>query len=320
MYHLDVSAVDRSWLRAGDDIVRQHLTSEMERVDGADPFSVLGVARTAKDGDIRAAFLAATKTFHPNRFARRDEAIRRLANEVFLTINKAYSRLSSAEERRRIHAKTRKGGQADTTQSPIPVSSAGEVLKPPTHPSRKAQSPARSRRPTDRATVSTTVAFKKRSGAASGPAPKVPLSVDELRRQRRRARTAGRAPTPDPAHKGSRDAEQLTREAIEREEKRKEGFRAAAALLQQGQLSSAKEMFRQLAIENPTMTKYRVHMHYTWGRELHAAGRDDEAIVEYNRSLKLDPNFEPALKSVAALRLDAGKKSPGLFSRLFGKD
>lgn len=346
-----MSVGDRSWLRASDDVVRKRLQQEMARLDGADPFAVLGLPKTANDGDIRVAFLEATKTFHPNRFARRTETIRDLANEVFLVINKAYSQLSDDDGRKKAEDRIRSGRRSHTTQSPIPVSRAGEVLKSPTTPSSRkipvaararakraseAQAAApRSKRTTETPAVSTTVAFRKkksnRSAGADKPAgrktPTKPMSVDELRRQRRRERMASRrrastpsprAPTPPPPE--PKDPDELTQQVLEKEEKRKEAFRAATSLLRQGQLANAKEMFRQLAIENPTMTKYRVFMHYVWGRELHAAGRDREALAEYNRALGLDPNFEPALKSVAALRLDDGKKQGGILSKFFGKE
>lgn len=353
---LIVSVGDRSWLRASDGVVRQMLQKELARLDGADPFACLGLPRTAKDADVRAAFLEATKTFHPNRFARRDEAIRRLANEVFLAINKAHSRLSSADARKKTEERIKAGRAGITTQLPIPVSKAGEVLKAPTSPrTRGAAAPSRpkaARRPAGDvvsraasarakretgAGVSTTVAFKKKSPGTSQSEPETagaakpkprsrPMSVDEMRRQRRKERMASqrrsKTPTPIPVAKkpATRDPASVTAQIQDREEKRKEAFRAATALLRQGQLSSAKEMFRQLAIENPNERRYRVLMHYTWGRELHAAGRDEEALAEYNRALGLDPAFEPALKSVASLRLDGGKKQPGLLSKFFGKE
>jgi curved DNA-binding protein CbpA len=314
-------------------------------MDGADPFSVLDIPKLAGDDEVRAAYLEATKTFHPNRFARRDGQIRDLSNEVFLLINKAYSKLSSDEARQKTHEQIRRGRRTQTTQSPIPVSAAGEVLKSPTRPADKRSfAPARPRRSTQRGTtdkVATTVAFKKPGGSTGRPAQATPtggigsdkastrskpLSVDEMRRQRRKERMASRrrdsTPPPEdtPSPPAPRDPEQVTREVMEREEKRKDEFRAAQSLVRQGQLSAAKEMFRQLAVDSPKERKYRVYMHYTWGRELQAAGRDEDALVEYNRALGLDPGFEPALKSVATLRLGDGKKQGGLLSRFFGKE
>lgn len=60
----------------------------------------LGVAATATPAEVRSAFMALTKQYHPTKFARLDEATVKLANEVFLQLREAYETLSTAGNRR----------------------------------------------------------------------------------------------------------------------------------------------------------------------------------------------------------------------------
>jgi len=62
---------------------------------GEPPHALLGVAADATPEQLRAAFLKLTKQFHPTKFARFDPDVVRLANEVFLTIKRAYDQLSA---------------------------------------------------------------------------------------------------------------------------------------------------------------------------------------------------------------------------------
>ena len=61
------------------------------------PHVVLGVAEGASPEVLRAAFLQLTKQYHPQKFARFAPDVVRLANEVFLTIKRAYDQLSTAQ-------------------------------------------------------------------------------------------------------------------------------------------------------------------------------------------------------------------------------
>jgi hypothetical protein len=74
--------------------VRRFLEAELLRQQQArSPEEVLRVFRGAKPHEIRAAFLAACKDFHPNRFASVGDDLTRLANEVFLGFKRAATRL-----------------------------------------------------------------------------------------------------------------------------------------------------------------------------------------------------------------------------------
>jgi tetratricopeptide (TPR) repeat protein len=130
--------------------------------------------------------------------------------------------------------------------------------------------------------------------------------------------TPPRQTVPPPASSTETPAT-IAERVTEREENREKQFKSATAMVRQGKVAAAKDIFRQLAIESPTTKKYRVYMHYAWGRELQEARREEEARAEYNRALSLDPDFAPALQAIATLRVD--KPATGKFlSKLFGKE
>jgi preprotein translocase subunit Sec63 len=62
-----------------------------------DPYSVLGVARTASDSEIRAAYHALVAKYHPDRY--QGNPLEDLANEKLVAINWAYEILSDPARR-----------------------------------------------------------------------------------------------------------------------------------------------------------------------------------------------------------------------------
>jgi preprotein translocase subunit Sec63 len=62
-----------------------------------DPYSVLGVARTASDSEIRAAYHALVAKYHPDRY--QGNPLEDLANEKLVAINRAYEILSDPARR-----------------------------------------------------------------------------------------------------------------------------------------------------------------------------------------------------------------------------
>jgi preprotein translocase subunit Sec63 len=62
-----------------------------------DPYSVLGIARTASDSEIRAAYHALVAKYHPDRY--QGNPLEDLANEKLVAINRAYEILSDPARR-----------------------------------------------------------------------------------------------------------------------------------------------------------------------------------------------------------------------------
>ncbi len=69
------------------------MTSQTE----LDPYSVLGVARTASESEIRAAYRALVAKYHPDRY--QGNPLENLASEKLVAINRAYEILSDPARR-----------------------------------------------------------------------------------------------------------------------------------------------------------------------------------------------------------------------------
>lgn len=313
---------DGGWQLGDDAAVKARLAGELARLSGArDPRSVLGVARTADRTALRAAFLAATKAFHPNRFARRGPEIQRIANEVFLQFKHAYEQVQQP-------------AAATAGKASAPRRAASAAAGPPAPPARERPS-----RPAPRAAA----------GAGSGEVRTIkravppPIPADARRRSARGTGAAGRTaagdarnratpalgvaraagtppagmPMPRERPDGSKQlSAEVAHAARERKEVAAASFDSALKLLKDGKPAEARVRFRQLAVEHPQDRRYRVYLHYAWGREHMAAGRPDQARAELGRALGIDPEFAAARRDLDAL----SRKRPGrLLGKLFGK-
>jgi hypothetical protein len=79
---------------AGEDEARaQDVLAEMQVRISQGPESALGLGDAFSPEDVRAAFLALTKQFHPARFGRLSPELRAMSNEVFLGIKAAHEQL-----------------------------------------------------------------------------------------------------------------------------------------------------------------------------------------------------------------------------------
>ena len=76
-------------------------TDQLERrlagLERQDPFSVLGVSKTATRDQVRSAFIAKARAYHPDRYAREDlpSEILEYINAMARRVNGAYSELTA---------------------------------------------------------------------------------------------------------------------------------------------------------------------------------------------------------------------------------
>lgn len=166
---------------------------------------------------------------------------------------------------------------------------------------------------------------RRRRRTTSPPAPRTrPDRAVRFRERDRRA--AGGAP-PDPGApppitpasprrvaNHSQLVAALETEDAQRERRLGEGI----ALVSQGRPAEAREIFRQLAIGNPADRRFRVHMHYAWGREHQGAGRLEDAAAEFRRALKLDPTFDQAAEALDSIAGQGDRT--GVLGRLFRRN
>ncbi len=274
---------DGPWV-GDDERVRGVLEEELARLSRVEGLSALGLKAGAPVLEVRATFLDLVKRYHPTRYARRPREVVQLANEVFLRIKAAYEEACEPAAA---------GADPQLGRRVPPKSERLERISPPSQP---------------RLDVDAALARRRRLRSypvLPGTAASPPVNTQAVTQP---VETV----TPD----------EMAARVRRREEERRARSNAAVADLRAGKLDKAREAFRALLAETPTDKQVRVYLHYTLGREHHAAGREDAARGEYERVLSIDPAFEPAQKSLALIAGGEGKepgeeRGGGLISRWF---
>jgi hypothetical protein len=79
-------------------------------------------------------------------------------------------------------------------------------------------------------------------------------------------------------------------------------FREAAALMERKDWAAARQALHALAARVPQSKTYRAWLCYARGREAYLAGRPDDAILEMQRALQLEPDLAHAKHALAELQ------------------
>ena len=118
----DVS-FEESKFKALIDTLRQKLKT----IKDQDPFQVLEVDKQMSDGGLKRAYIKIVKSNHPDTYAyAEDPEVKRLANEIFTEIQKAYTNINKLREGKSIEEPQ---GIDDSLQAEILFSKATELLK-----------------------------------------------------------------------------------------------------------------------------------------------------------------------------------------------
>ncbi len=276
-----VAEKEQHWNRSGDELVFKRLTAELARIRSAgSPAEILG-SETPKEQ--RKAFLSATKSYHPSRFARRPTDIRQLSNEVYLSLKEAYELAKNADA-----TSLPKPSSAVRTPRPAISDSSGSIPKIESKQSAEARAELAQRR---------RERLKKRLSTSS--------DTDSRSTPRRGAQI--RAQTA-PLQSSS---DSLTQENTE--------FNVALLIMKSDKFSEAAVLFKKLAVARPSEKRFRMHMHYCQGRYYQQSNQEEQARSEFKRALGLDAGFVLAQRALSALPSESGAKKKGLFSRIFGK-
>jgi hypothetical protein len=262
-----------------------------------DPASALGLGANASAADVRAAFLQLTKQYHPVRFGRMAVDIQKLSNEVFLALRAAHDVL----------AKGLRGTGPIPTGRSAPSALGSQVMAPapssaPSHPATSPPSgravqplsvnpsrtpspndsgerpPVPSRTPTPSTGVKspTTRPPTSQPPSARPPGPPGPPSL-----ARQTASPASHAGPPQPATPKNEAA--------------------ALELLQRHQWDQARSVLHQLSASDPSSKRIRALMCYARGREAQFDRRVDDARVELQDALELDPDLQLAKTALTEL-------------------
>lgn len=244
---------------------RSALADMQERL-ARGPIAALGLTVSSTPEDARAAFLQLTKHFHPVRFGRMATDIQKLANEVFLALRAAHD--SVARTLRRPPSPTPPGGILPGAPASGPVNGRGQAL--PARPVRPA-SPDTGERPV----LPPASASGPRPAVARPAAPPVPAVAS---RPPAAVRPIGSAPP-----------------VTARDEA------AVLDLLQRQQWDLARTALHQLSARDPSSKRIRALEAYARGREAQLDRRLDDARVELQDALELDPDLQAAKTALTEL-------------------
>jgi len=292
--------------------------AEMQTRISLGPHAALGIAESSSAEQVRAAFLQLTKLYHPARFGRMATDVQRLANEVFLGIKGAHDHLTKllgssgrsapmrpiadgtnktpAPQITGPHPRVSVGTQPPATRarsssSPIAMTPAGTAIRT------TGQVPAQRRTtplgivatppvaPINRPTPALGVAIPRTLTPAGTPKPNLNPST---------IRYSGVQPTQTQTQPLPRTPHAVFDEHAE--------LRTAMDLLSAKNWAAARQALHALAAKVPQSKQYRSLLCYTRGREAQSSGRAEEAQLEFQRALQLDPDLAIAKQALSEVQ------------------
>lgn len=313
----------------GDDDARARATlTEMQSRISQGPYAALGVGEAATAEQVRTAFLELTKRFHPARFGRLATDVQRLSNEVFLGIKAAHDQL--LKQLGAAKRSMQSGGMSVITDAkvsgimpvvraptPAPARSTGAipVQRPGTPPLARGTDriPERSSTPAVARTSTPSQPAASRTQTPAQPPTRAStpaLGTPVPRGTTPGVRPASPAPRPaspplrPPAPSAAINPDTVRGVAPPRDPTFDEraALREALMLLNDQSWSDARQALSTLAAKVPQSKNYRALLGYARGREAQAAGRADEAALEYQRALELDPQLTMAKQALAEVQ------------------
>jgi len=257
---------------------------------------VFGVDPHADPDAIRAAFLSLTKVYHPARFARMSLELQRESNEVFLAIKAALELITKASQMPavgtgRTNALPRQATPPTAVATPVtrPGSQPIPTITTQIKPARPGAQPARPGTPP-------TASAQPVSRPGQTPVPTRVAPANQSNQQR----GAGPSAAPPVAVKfaGSSRASSQT-PAVQFDERGQ--LATAFELIQKQQWDAAKDALDALIAQAPDTRQYRALVCYAAGRRAQLEKRLDDARVELNQALMIDPDLTLAKSALAEL-------------------
>jgi len=263
------------------------------------PYVALGVAEDASMEEVRGAFLALTKRYHPARFGRMSTDVQKLSNEVFLGIKSAHDQLMRAT-----------GGARSSNALPVMItaesSSAHRAVAVPSSKTPSGQvpvlprtlTPMRGTEPPANRPITPT------HGRTPTPMPQRPATPPQQQRPGTPPeRKTGGFPQIDPGTQPGVATNRSTQRTAPVYDEQV-AFQTVLDLMKKADYRGAREAMHALAARVPQNKQYRAYLCYVRGREAHVGGHFDEAAMEYQRALQLDPELVPAKQAL----VDAQRK------------
>ncbi|MEO8705907.1 MAG: hypothetical protein ABI867_38100 [Kofleriaceae bacterium] len=279
---------------------REVLAAMQDRV-ARGPHAALGISIHATSSDVRTAFLALTKIYHPARFGRMAIDIQRLSNEVFLGIRGAHDSLAKPKGRptgpilpsttptaplARVPA-TPSRGTSPNPRVQMPPAPVKAPTGPPPTLAKPPTGPQPTKQPTGQLPVVRSTSdpvAPRRTPTASPPPERRPTPPTGIRTV-----TGASQPAPNATRSSS------SMPVVDRE------VTPIYELMIKNQWGLAKTAIGALLSRAPNTPKYQALMSYARGREAQLAGSRDEARVELDTALQLDPDLQIAKTALGEL-------------------
>jgi hypothetical protein len=264
-----------------DEVSARSVLAEMQDQLASDPLAALGITPSASAEDVRSAFLELTKQYHPVRFRRMATDIQKLSNEVFLALRAAHDAFAKNLRRRSGPIPTTRPPASGPTAAPTtPATAPTTPIPTAPPPGRIVQQPppklARPGLPNDTGERPATPAIPPTPSTGVKPAVR-PTGSQLATRPATPPRTTGSAAAP------------LRDEA------------AVLDLLQRQQWDQVRSALHQLSARDPSSKRIRALMCYARGREAQLSGLVDDARVELQDALDLDPELQLAKTALTEL-------------------
>jgi len=289
-----------------DEASARSVLAAMQAQLARDPVAALGLVANATTDDVRAAFLQLTKQYHPVRFGRMALDIQRLSNEVFLALRAAHDALAKASRRPSGPLPLAPRGTSSLgSQAQAPMSLPAPASQGATAASGRPPQPVQPPRPVrtlsssesgERAPVQPPRPGRTLSSSESGErAPVQPprTMTPSLGVKLPVTRPSGPQPVSRPPLPGRQTGSHAV--VVPADEA------TVLELLQRHQWDQARSALHQLSARDPTSKRIRALVCYARGREAQLDRRVDDARVELQDALELDPELQLAKTALTEL-------------------
>lgn len=325
--------------------VFRELQESLERLRAASPWEVLGIGVNADDSDAKAALRSASKTYHPHRFAKHDDAeISAIATEIFVLHRQAFMDVSRANERRsraeQSKATTLERSAKTKVAAPKPAATVAETEPQPRAIMQGTQAPTatRAESTSDPGQPASPGQAPRISGARNAASLLGRALGTGSRRPPKRPGTAAnsqRSPAIPPPRRPAAGAATTTSAAAPRPPgtpMRAPGPRAATpptqtepsaeVLMARGLQHLAASRFKEAENDlgralaaDPEFTEATRWLHLCRARKAKSLGDQAGAVRHYRQLLALDPQHREALDEVRNNGKDG--KDGGLLGKFF---
>jgi hypothetical protein len=277
-------------MAVGQDEARARaILAEMQERLVSGPHAALRVPPNATPADIRTAFLELTKVYHPARFGRLSTDTQKLSNEVFLSLRAAHDSIAPARGSLRPSAAI-KPAVRQTGAMP-PIARAGQSAAMPAIQTTGSLPTSRPAVPAPATQVQTT--------APIAVPPRLTQPIQRTTMPIKAMPTAVKPSGSGPI-KTSLTPAQGSR-AMTPLKKPIDGEANVMELLHRGQFDAADAAIEQQLAKQPESARYRSLQAYSKGRKAQLAGQRDEARVELENALQLDPDLQLAKTALGEL-------------------